>query len=76
MTSSKSISVAGAGSIGCFVGGMLRAGGHPVSLLARPRLIEDINRHGLKVTSFEGIEHRLTPAEIKLSDDPAAIFAG
>jgi len=76
MTSSKSISVAGAGSIGCFVGGMLRAGGHPVSLLARPRLIEDIARHGLKVTSFEGIEHRLTPAEIKLSDDPAAIFAG
>lgn len=76
MTSSKSISVAGAGSIGCFVGGMLRAGGHPVSLLARPRLIEDVNRHWLKVTSFEGIEHRLTPAEIKLSDDPAAIFAG
>lgn len=74
MSTLKSVAVAGAGSIGCFVGGMLRAGGHPVSLLARPRLIEDINRHGLKVTSFEGIEHRLTPAEIKLSGDPS-IFA-
>lgn len=74
MTSSKSICVAGAGSIGCFVGGMLRVGGRPVLLLARPRRIDDINRHGLKVTSFEGIEHRLTPAEITLSDDPA-IFA-
>ena len=66
----KSICVAGAGSIGCFVGGMLRVGGHPVSLLTRPRVIDDINRNGLKVTSFEGIEHRLTPAEITLSADP------
>lgn len=73
MTRSKSICVAGAGSIGCFVGGMLRAGGHSVSLLARPRVIDDINRNGLKVTSFEGIEHRLTPAEITLSGDPAIL---
>jgi 2-dehydropantoate 2-reductase len=74
MASSASICVAGAGSIGCFVGGMLRAGGHQVSLLARPRVIDEISRHGLKVTSFEGLEHRLTSAEIELSDDPA-IFA-
>jgi 2-dehydropantoate 2-reductase len=74
MALSKSICIAGAGSIGCFVGGMLRAGGRPVSLLARPRVIDDINRNGLKVTSFEGIEHRLTSAEIALSGDPA-IFA-
>ncbi len=72
--SPKSICVAGAGSIGCFVGGMLRAGGQPVSLLARPRIIEDITRNGLKVTSFEGIEHRLSSAEIRLADDPA-LFA-
>jgi 2-dehydropantoate 2-reductase len=72
MASSKSVCVAGAGSIGCFVGGMLRAGGMPVSLLARPRIIED-RRNGLKVTSFEGIEHRLTPAEIRLSDDPSIV---
>jgi len=75
MMSSKSICVAGAGSIGCFVGGMLRSGGRSVSLLARPRVIDDINRNGLKVTSFEGIEHRLSSAEIKLSGDPAALFA-
>lgn len=72
---SKSICVAGAGSIGCFVGGMLRAGGRPVSLLARPRIIEEITTNGLKVTSFEGIEHRLSSAEIQFSDDPA-ILAG
>jgi 2-dehydropantoate 2-reductase len=70
MASPTSICVAGAGSIGCFVGGMLRAGGRQVSLLARPRVIEDISRNGLKVTSFEGLEHRLSPAEIRLADDP------
>jgi 2-dehydropantoate 2-reductase len=73
MTSSKTICVAGAGSIGCFVGGMLRAGGRPVSLLARPRVIDEINQNGLKVTSFEGIEYRLTSAEIRLSADPAVL---
>lgn len=74
MTAPKSICVAGAGSIGCFVGGMLRASGRPVSLLARPRIVAEVAAHGLKVTSFEGIEHRLTAAEVKFSDDPA-IFA-
>jgi len=74
MPSRKSVCIAGAGSIGCFVGGMLRAGGHSVSMLARRRMIEDVRANGLKVTSFEGIEHRFTSAEIKLSDDPS-IFA-
>ncbi|MBI3701709.1 MAG: 2-dehydropantoate 2-reductase [Afipia sp.] len=74
MSSRKSVCVAGAGSIGCFVGGMLRAGGHPVSMLARQRIIEDVQANGLKVTSFEGVEHRFTSAEIKFSEDPS-IFA-
>src|SRR5262245_13071663 len=73
MTSSQSICVAGAGSIGCFVGGMLRAGGRSVSLLARPRVIDEINQHGLRITSFEGLEHRLSSAEIKLSADPVIL---
>lgn len=68
-----SICIAGAGSIGCYVGGMLRAGGRPVSLLARPRIIEDIKANGLTVTSFNGIEHRLTAGEIALSDDPSIL---
>ena len=73
MASSKTICVAGAGSIGCFVGGMLRAGRRQVSLLARPRVIDDIQRNGLKLTSFEGLEHRLTSMEIGPSVDPAIL---
>ena len=36
------IVVAGAGSIGCFVGGMLAGAGPHVGVLARPRVISDI----------------------------------
>lgn len=69
MSGSTSICIAGAGSIGCFVGGMLRAGGRTISMLARQRIIDDVKENGLKVTSFEGIEHRLTSAEIEFSVD-------
>jgi 2-dehydropantoate 2-reductase len=69
--SGPSICIAGAGSIGCFVGGMLRAGGRPISLLARPRVIADIQANGLTVTSLDGVEHRLSAGEIVLGDDPA-----
>jgi 2-dehydropantoate 2-reductase len=71
--SGPSICIAGAGSIGCYVGGMLRAGGRPVSLLARLRTIDDIQANGLTVTSFNGVEHRLSAGEISLSDDPSLL---
>jgi 2-dehydropantoate 2-reductase len=37
----RPIAIAGAGSIGCFVGGMLAAAGARVALLARPRVIQE-----------------------------------
>lgn len=73
MGTSASVAIAGAGSVGCFIGGMLRAGGHGVTLLARPRVIDDIERHGLRITSYEGLDHRLNSAEITLSPDPACL---
>jgi phosphoglycerate dehydrogenase-like enzyme len=44
----KPIGVAGAGSIGCFVGGMYAAAGRRVALLARPRLIEEIEANQIR----------------------------
>ncbi len=55
----KPIGVAGAGSIGCFVGGMYAAAGRRVALLARPRVIEEIEANGLRLTSFEGFDRRI-----------------
>jgi 2-dehydropantoate 2-reductase len=63
--------VAGAGSIGCFVGGMLAAAGYRVALLARPRVIGEIESNGLRLTSFEGLERQIAAKQLTLSEDPA-----
>src|ERR1700742_2856234 len=70
MTQDRPIVVAGAGSIGCFVGGLTACAGRPVSLLARPRVIAEIERFGLTPTSFEGSSWHLASQQIGLSDDP------
>lgn len=71
MIATKPIAVAGAGSIGCFVGGVLGDAGRRVSLLARPRVIEEINGNGLRVTSFEGLDALIASSQLSLSDDPS-----
>jgi 2-dehydropantoate 2-reductase len=70
MISNRPIGVAGAGSIGCFVGGMLVAGGRSVALLARPRVIGEIQANGLRLTSFEGFDRQLASNTLTLSEDP------
>jgi len=67
----RPIGVAGAGSIGCFVGGMVAAAGRRVALLARPRVIEEIEGNGLRLTSFEGLEQSIASNRLTLSDDPS-----
>src|ERR1051325_3489943 len=70
MNSERPIGLAGAGSIGCFVGGMLAAGGRRVALLARPRVIGEIETHGLRLTSFDGADKRLAANQFTLSENP------
>jgi 2-dehydropantoate 2-reductase len=70
MNSDGPIGVAGAGSIGCFVGGMLAAGGRRVALLARPRVIQEVASNGLRLTSFEGLERTIAASTLTLSEDP------
>jgi 2-dehydropantoate 2-reductase len=74
MALDRPIAVAGAGSIGCFVGGMYAAAGRRVALLARPRVIHEIEGNGLSLTSFEGLKREIGPRQLTLSDDPA-VFA-
>jgi 2-dehydropantoate 2-reductase len=73
MTQDRPIGVAGAGGIGCFVGGMLAVAGRRVALLARPRLIQEIERNGLRLSSFEGFERRLKSSELLLSEHPSLL---
>jgi 2-dehydropantoate 2-reductase len=69
----RPISIAGAGSIGCFVGGALAAAGREVTLLARPRIVDDIHRHGLYLTGVDGIACHLTAAQLNPTDDPGVL---
>lgn len=69
----RPIVVAGAGSIGCFVGGLLAGTDRRVSLLARPRVITEIERFGLTLTSLEGSSWHVASQQLKLSEDPEAL---
>src|SRR4051812_32155624 len=71
MVAGQTIGIAGAGSIGCFVGGMLAAGGRRVGLLARPRVIAEIEVHGLRPTSFEGFDQTIARDRFELSEAPS-----
>lgn len=70
---SGSIVVAGAGSIGCFVGGLLADAGRNVTLLARPRIIADVAAHGLHLTSFEGLDRRVPAAAMRVTGDATSL---
>jgi 2-dehydropantoate 2-reductase len=71
MVANQTIGIAGAGSIGCFVGGMLADGGRRVALLARPRVMAEIEAHGLRPTSFEGFDRTIARDRFTLSENPA-----
>jgi 2-dehydropantoate 2-reductase len=73
MLSDRPICVAGAGSIGCFVGGMYAAAGRKVALLARPRVIGEIEAHGLRLTGFDGFERRIGAEWLALSENPSIL---
>jgi 2-dehydropantoate 2-reductase len=67
------IVIAGAGSIGCFVGGMLLRAGRNVAFLARPRIAEELRAHGLRLTALDGLDERIAVAGFDISVDPGIL---
>jgi 2-dehydropantoate 2-reductase len=61
------IAVFGAGAIGCYVGGRLAAGGAEVTLIARPRIVDEV-KAGLVLTELDGTSTKVTVAA---TADPA-----
>jgi len=68
------IVIAGAGSIGCFVGGLLALRNEGVVLLARPRIAEEVAA-GLQLGSFEGWSEEVPLERRTAETDPARAFA-
>ncbi len=75
MNRDRPIVVAGAGAIGCFVGGLLAEGGRRVALLTRPRVKSEIERHGLRLTDFGGGDRTIPSGQLALSEDPAILHS-
>src|SRR5579883_2258736 len=67
------IVIHGAGSIGCFIGGLLFGGGRRVVLVARPSTAEELGTSGLRLTDFRGLDASFAPHAISIVTSPAAL---
>jgi 2-dehydropantoate 2-reductase len=67
------ICIYGAGSIGCYVGGRLLAGGSDVTFVARERVGKQLRSHGLTLTQFG--EHRWYVPPVRIDVATAASAA-
>jgi len=65
------VAILGAGSVGCFIGGCWQAAGVPVAFIGRQRFADDIARHGLTVSDYNGWQRRLDDADYRT--DPAVL---
>jgi 2-dehydropantoate 2-reductase len=69
------IVVAGAGNIGCYVGGCLALAGRNVTLLLRPALADAIGRHGLRISDLDGADRTLPSPALALATEPGVALA-
>lgn len=66
------ICIYGAGAVGCYLGGRLRAGGSDVAFVARPGIAAALLRHGLALSHYDGGDWRVPAASVTVSTRPAA----
>lgn len=66
------IAIAGAGSIGCYVGGRLMARAYDVVLLGRPTLQAELQAFGLTLTDLSGDRASLAPTQVACATGLAA----
>ncbi len=63
----------GAGSVGCYVGGCLQAAGVAVDLVGRPRTIDALAAHGLRLSDLDGRDHHLPASVLSLHHGVAGV---
>ncbi|MBB3764940.1 2-dehydropantoate 2-reductase [Sphingomicrobium lutaoense] len=73
MKDNPRIIIAGAGTIGCFVGGVLAHAGRDVALLGRGAVAERVARDGLHLSDNDGWDAHIPASEAGMTVDPAAL---
>jgi 2-dehydropantoate 2-reductase len=77
MARGPSITIAGAGSVGCYLGGTLAAAGrHRITLLGRAPLMQTISERGLAVRDLGETERTLSPRVLVATADPETALRG
>lgn len=64
------VAVMGAGSVGCFIGGHLQAAGAEVHFVGRPRVLDALREHGLRLTDHDGGDLQIPAAQLQLHETP------
>lgn len=64
----------GAGSVGCFAGGLTQLAGVPVHFVGRPRVLAALRKQGLRLTDQDGLDRRIAPLDLRLHEElPAGL---
>lgn len=58
--------VMGAGSVGCYIGGLLQVAGAPTIFVGRPRMLDALRQNGLRLTDLDGNDRRIAASELWL----------
>jgi len=64
--------VMGAGSVGCFIGGLTQLAGVPVHFVGRPRVLGALRKQGLRLTDLDGLDRRIPALDLRLHEQPPA----
>ncbi|WP_077035352.1 2-dehydropantoate 2-reductase [Pelomonas sp. KK5] len=64
----QTILIMGAGSVGCYLGGLLAASGATVHFVGRPRVLQALGQSGLTVSDMDGRSSTLPAAALQLHE--------
>jgi len=73
MAGGPKIAILGAGSVGCFIGGAWASTGLPVTLIGRPKISQDVDKHGLTVSDYTGWQAHLPPGDVDYRCGPEGL---
>jgi 2-dehydropantoate 2-reductase len=68
------IGVFGAGSIGCYTGGLLASTGVDIVFVGRERVKTEVDQHGLTLRDLDGGARAVPPINVSFAMDPAALI--